>query len=88
MAARPGQVRFEAWVPAALYDQLRATVPNRKAWLLQQMIATVGADAEPEPRTVIADEAAHQHRRERVGDKWVAGVNVGHWRCKDCDAEW
>ena len=33
----------------------------------------------------IEDQAtlAHRHKRERVGEKWVGGVDVGEWRCAD-----
>jgi hypothetical protein len=80
---RPGQTRFEAWVPDDLYKQFASTVPNRKAWLVGQMSAALGPDPEP-----VKVEPPHTHRRERTGDRWVSGVNVGAYRCLDCGQEW
>ena len=74
---RPGQVRFEAWVPTDLYARFSDKVGNRKAWL----VAAMSAEAGPPP-------GPHVHRRQRTGDRWVAGVNVGAWRCRDCDEQW
>lgn len=33
-----------------------------------------------------AYEARHRHKRERTGDHWVAGINVGTWKCSECHA--
>jgi hypothetical protein len=48
-SARPGQVRFEAWVPMGLLLAFRRVVPasSRKAWLVRQMEEEVRR-AEPE----------------------------------------
>lgn len=34
----------------------------------------------PQPETA----KPHRHRRERTGDRWVGGENVGTWRCATC----
>jgi hypothetical protein len=47
---RPGQIRFEAWLPADTYRALQAKVGNRKAWLLaqaQQELARESAQEHP-----------------------------------------
>lgn len=42
---RPGQIRFEAWLPADTYRRFSAKVGNRKAWLLAQVEAELGKEA-------------------------------------------
>lgn len=40
------------------------------------------------PRRIQDDHtplATHRHRRQRVGEKWVGGVDVGEWKCADPD---
>jgi hypothetical protein len=32
-----------------------------------------------------AEVSEHRHKRERVGEKWVGGTDVGEWRCADPD---
>lgn len=39
----------------------------------------------PQPAPPPTDTPTHRHRRVRVGEKWVGGVDVGEWRCGDCD---
>lgn len=34
---------------------------------------------EPQP----AEKPPHRHKRERVGEKWVGGQDIGEWRCAD-----
>jgi hypothetical protein len=34
---RPGQIRFEAWVPEDLFRHFAELTPNRKAWLVAKM---------------------------------------------------
>lgn len=42
----------------------------------------------PQPSTVSpGDDTTHRHKRERVGDKWVKGTNVGEYRCATCKVE-
>jgi hypothetical protein len=72
-------VRFEAWVPAALFTDFSGTVANRTAWLQARMREHVEAMSAP---------PAHHHERIRLGDRWVAGTNVGAWGCKTCEATW
>lgn len=83
MTTRPGQVRFEAWVPETLFHQFARVVPNRKAWLVAEMHAAVGPN--PEPLPVVPP---HVHTRERTGEKLVGGIDVGAWRCPGCGQEW
>lgn len=49
---------------------------------------------EPEPRdntvppteTPQSTPTPHRHRRERTGEHWINGTDVGTWKCADCGA--
>jgi ribosomal protein L37AE/L43A len=71
---RPGQVRFEAWVPEHLMVQFKHKVPNRAAWLREAM-----QEATRPP------DCAHT-RREQAGSRMSMGTELPIWRCSDCGA--
>lgn len=41
---RPGQIRFEAWVPEDLFRHFANLTPNRKAWLVAKMRETIAQE--------------------------------------------
>ena len=78
---RPGQVRFEAWVPQDLYEQFIASTPNRTSWLRKAMADALGPTA-PQPKA-----APHRHRRKQTGTRWSAGTEIPTYKCIDCGAD-
>lgn len=36
------------------------------------------------PSTPIPASEKHRHKRQRTGDHWVGGTNVGTWICSEC----
>lgn len=53
---RPGQIRFEAWVPETLYREFAATGVNRAAWLRRKMIEYVENADVPVPPPLDDDQ--------------------------------
>lgn len=45
------------------------------------------AVAAQKPDTTQPEPPRHLHVRERTGDHWVGGTNVGKFRCKTCKVE-
>lgn len=73
--ARPGQVRFEAWVPEDLFRRFQATGVSRAGWLRQQLAEFVERAEAPPP---------HRHKRTQTGTKWVMGSQVPVYVCAEC----
>lgn len=72
---RPGQVRFEAWVPEDLYRAFQAKVGGggRKAWLVGALRdATFGPDG------------CKHEKRVQTGTKESLGQTLPVWACADC----
>ena len=76
-AKRPGQIRFEAWIPQPLAEAFNARIPNKTAWLRAAMTQALG-DTAPPP------EPPHRHRRTQTGTRTSAGTTIPIYKCKDC----
>jgi hypothetical protein len=70
-AQRPGQVRFEAWVPEALMAEFRTKVPNRTSWLRGAMTDALGP-------------ACTHTERVKVGERESLGQTLPEWACATC----
>jgi hypothetical protein len=51
---------------------------------------TPTTEPKPQDNTVPPDETPqstptpHRHRRQRTGEHWIGGTDVGTWKCTDC----
>jgi hypothetical protein len=79
---RPGQVRFEAWIPAPLFDAFTATGTSRTAWLRTALADYLAVQQEPDP-----PPQPHRHQRTQIGTKIIMGSNVPLYACRECGAE-
>jgi hypothetical protein len=75
------------WARRVVLDALNeAIAPRSKARTRRKQLPPA-----PEPSTVPPPDdnapTQHRHQRERVGDKWVKGTNVGEYRCAGCGVE-
>lgn len=75
---RPGQTRFEAWVPTDLAAAFTKTIPNKTAWLRKAMQDALGVQPAPPAAP------PHRHKRVQVDTKMVAGTRIPIYKCKDC----
>lgn len=82
-AKRPGQVRFEAWVPESLYEQFQATKVNRAQWLRAAIASFVGEEAD----TSDSSAPEHRHRRVQVGVRYSLGTEIPRFECSECGRE-
>lgn len=75
------------WARRVVLDALNeAIAPRSKARTRPKQ--EIQLPPAPEPSTVPPPDdnapTQHRHKRERVGDKWVKGTNVGEYHCASC----